>query len=183
MGSEFISIQTDMKEIQSLISRLDLTERRVQDGMRSVLHEAADVVTAEQKRLIAAEVPALEKHIRAGDIYVTKKGVYGVKCGYLPSEGEKWVTVGAVFEFGRPGTSARHNSPDMKQTRRIYQGTRPHRRREETADGIAKTEITVKKGRIQPVPHIRRGFQNKRSEVVELMLRRLREIERGGTGT
>lgn len=183
MGNEFISIQTDMKEIQSLIARLDLTERRVQDGMRSVLHESADIVTAEQQRLIAAEVPELAQHIRAGEVYVTKKGVYGIKCGYLASEDEKWITAGAVFEFGRPGTSPRHNSPDMEQTRRIYHGRRPHRRRDMTADELTPMKLKVKKGRIQPVPHIRRGFQNKRSEVVELMLRRLRDIEQGGTGS
>ena len=73
--------------------------------------------------------------------YVTKKGNIGISTGYharafkKDKDGFRAGIVGMVFEFGRPG----QKGDTMTQKRN------------------GKT-ITVKIGAIQPVPHIRQGF-------------------------
>ena len=121
----------ELPDIQGFIKTLDLMDEKINKAVRDGLHKGADIILAEQK----------------GNVYVTKKGVLGVAVGYLsdafiPDENNiNHGVIGSVYEFGRPGQSPQRSGDTMTQKRhgKLY---------------------TVKKGAIQPQPHIRRGFDN-----------------------
>lgn len=70
--------------------------------------------------------------------------------------------IGMTYEFGRPGTSSAHgrNREDMEQVRRIIPNRKEGVKRRDWKEAVP-TKIKVRKGRINPTPHIGRGFQNK----------------------
>ena len=144
MADEFFS--TELPDIQAFIKELDLLDENVNKAVRDGLHKGADIILAEQKRLAPSKLN-LSDYISKSNVYVTKKGVLGVAVGYLsdafiPDENNiNHGAIGSMYEFGRPGQSPERSGNTMTQKRH------------------GKT-YTVKKGTIQPQPHIRRGFDN-----------------------
>ena len=144
MADEFFS--AELPDIQGFIKNLDLMDENINKAVRDGLHKGADIILAEQKRLAPSKLN-LSDYISKGNVYVTKKGVLGVAVGYLsdafiPDENNiNHGVIGSVYEFGRPGQSPQRSGDTMTQKRhgKLY---------------------TVKKGAIQPQPHIRRGFDN-----------------------
>lgn len=164
--------QMDFSDLQVLIEKLKLFESELhREILIDAMHEAAEMITAEQKRLISGTSERLAEHIRYDGVGVMYKHYYSIKdgkitkgvvyirCGYLEDD---WETdadgfnpglIGTMFEFGRPGQSddSRRQSKTMKQVRN-------------------GKEVTVSKGEIQPVPHIRRGFDNVKDQAVLMVI-------------
>ncbi len=86
----------------------------------------------------------------------SKKGKLKVDVGYLSDSFKKngdkdgLGLIGTIYEFGRPRESGSQRSSDIMIQKR------------------GGKEYEVKKGAIQPVPHIRRGFDNKSEQAVEI---------------
>ena len=120
---------------------LDMLDENVNKATREGLNKCADIIVNAQKRHISSKSQRLANAISKGKIYVTKKGSIGISTGYhskafkKDKDGFQAGIVGMVFEFGRPGKKG---------------DTMTQKRNGET--------VTVKKGAIQPVPHIRQGF-------------------------
>ena len=147
-----------------MIRQLDLTDENVNKAVRSGLHQAADKIMKAQKQLIAGKSQRLANAVTKSSIYVTKKGVVGVSIGYHSSafktdqNGFNAGIVGTVFEFGRPGK--RGNTMKQNRNGKIY---------------------TVKKGVIQPHPHIRRGFHNAAPQACQAVIDAIQnEIDKMG---
>ena len=91
--------------------------------------------------------------------------------------------IGMTYEFGRPGESRQRSGETMKQKRKRRKKI-PVRSNRKNAKGwkyseAVPTEVEISKGMIAPVPHIRRGFDNKKEEAAELLFRELENaIER-----
>lgn len=138
-------ISCDFPDLDAFIKELDLMDARVNAALRAGLNAGADMIANEQKRRIQGKSRRLAQAIKKGSIYVAKGGGLGISTGYqddaFRDEGDGFNAgvVGLTFEFGRPGTSsAQRRSETMTQKR--------HGKR-----------YTVRKGAIQPVPHIRAG--------------------------
>lgn len=162
MADEFFSM--DLPDIQGLIQTLNLADENVNKGVRIGLHKGAGIILAEQRRLAPYN---LSHYISTSNIYVTKKGVLGVAVGYLAdafspeedifnSKGGLVIPgiIGSMFEFGRPGNS----STFRKNKYRYYH--RYSKRRAKKTGGSGLEVFEGLKGTIQPIPHIRRGFDN-----------------------
>lgn len=139
-------ISCDFPDLDAFIKELDLMDARVNAALRRGLNAGADVILREQKRRIQGKSRRLAQAIGKGSIYTTKSGGLGISTGYqddafrTDADGFNAGVVGMTYEFGRPGTSTnRRRSETMTQTR--------HGRR-----------FKVRKGAIQPVSHIRAGF-------------------------
>lgn len=147
---------TELPDIQGFIKNLDLMDENINKAVREGLHKGADIILAEQKRL-APDKLDLAKHISKGNVYVTKKGVLGVAVGYfsdafVPDENNiNHGVIGSMYEFGRPGQSPERSGKEMTQKRhgKLYK---------------------VKKGTIQPIPHIRRGFDNVAEQAAQAVI-------------
>lgn len=157
-----VTVSTGMSELQDFIRKLNLVDDNVNRAIRSVMHEGGEIIAQEQRRLISGVSHRLSDAISVSNVYTTKKGAIAITSGYQPSAFQKDASgmnageAGMTWEFGRPGKSPKHSSPTMQQKRRgkVY---------------------TVKKGVIQPVPHIRRGFDNKKSAAADLIIQRGKE--------
>lgn len=139
-------ISCDFPDLDAFIKELDLMDARVNAALRTGLNAGADIIANEQKRRIQGKSRRLAQAIKKGSIYTTKSGGLGISTGYqddafrTDADGFNAGVVGLTYEFGRPGTSSnRRRSKTMMQTR--------HGKR-----------YKVIKGAIQPVPHIRAGF-------------------------
>ena len=144
---------TEIPDIKEMIKKLNLLDEDVNKAIREAMHEGADIIMNEQKRLISDVSPKLAEAIGKSTVYTTKKGEIGISVGYqqsvfkTDSEGFNPGVVGMTWEFGRPGTSSQRSGKTMEQTRN------------------GKT-FTVKKGKIDPHPHIHKGFNAKKAAAV-----------------
>lgn len=151
-----VTFSTELPDFNELIKKLDMFDENVNKAVRSALNEGADMIVAEQKRLISGKSERLAKNISKSRIYTTKKGRIGISAGYQPdafeddADGFNPGVVGMVHEFGRPGQSPERKGDKMIQERH-------------------KKQVEVSKGTIQPTPHIRRGFDNVREKAVKLV--------------
>ena len=165
MSSEEM-FHTDLSDLQGLIRKLNLMDENVNEAVRSSMHKGGSMIKAEQKRLIQGTSKRLADAIGTSRVYVTKKGVIGITSGYqsgafhTDKDGFNPGLVGVTNEFGRPGQSAQRSSETMEQVRRIIPNRKEGVKRRDWKEAVP-TKITVKKGRINPTPHIGRGFQNK----------------------
>lgn len=132
---------SDIPDFSKFMKSLDMLDENVNKATREGLNKGADIIVNAQKRHISSKSQRLANAISKGKIYVTKKGNIGISTGYhakafkKDKDGFQAGMVGMVFEFGRPG----QKGDTMKQ-----------KRNGET--------VTVKIGAVQPVPHIRQGF-------------------------
>ena len=153
---------TEFPDIQGLIKQLDLMNENINKAVREGLNKGADIILAEQRRLAPYN---LSHYISKSHIYVTKNGTLGIETGYLidafngdavKENGQEFKPglVGMTFEFGRPGNS----STFRKNKYRYYH--RYSKKRAEKTGGTGLEVFKGLKGTIQPIPHIRRGFDN-----------------------
>lgn len=142
----------DFEKLGDLIEKLNLLDDNVNEAVRSGIHDGAALIEAEQKRLAPSKTASA---IKTGNIYSTRKGKLKVDVGYFSESFKKngdkdgLGLIGTIYEFGRPGSSPQRSGNTMIQKR-------------------GGTEYEVEKGEIQPVPHIRRGFDNKSGQAVEI---------------
>ncbi len=145
-------ISTEIPNIQAFIKTLNLFDSCVKEAVQNGLHEGAEIIATEQKRLISARPSKtgsntkLASLIKVGTIRTKKNGNVYCDVGYN-SEAIKEAPESVVIEFGRP--ASRKNK--MKQNRhgKDY-------------------EITI--GNIDAYSHIRRGFDNKIAEAAQKMI-------------
>lgn len=150
---------SEMPDIQGLIKKLDMMDENVNKAVREGLKDGADIIMKEQKRLIVSKSQRLADSITKSRVYANKKNQLGVQTGYQAGafkEEKDGKTppgrVGMILEFGRPGQKGK---TEITQTRT------------KTQDGEkVKVKVKVKNGKIEPVPHIRRGFDTKKEEAV-----------------
>lgn len=108
-------------------------------------------------------------------------------------DGDYWMSankkkpgvIGMTYEFGRPGKSTPHhrNSPKMKQVRNRIPNRTDHKswKNRKNWKEAVPTEVEISKGTIQPVPHIRKGFDNKVEEAARLVINAVEnELDRLG---
>ena len=135
------TFHSDIPDLSKFMKSLDMLDENVSKAAVTGLKKGADIIVNAQKRRISAKSQRLADAISKGTIYTTKKGSVGISTGYhagafkKDKDGFSTGLVGMVFEFGRPG----QKGDTMKQ-----------KRNGET--------VTVKIGAVQPVPHIRAGF-------------------------
>jgi len=170
MADELFSM--DIPDLQGLIKQLDMFDERQNEALRTALDTVGDNMARAQKRHIeGTEVgKKLAGHISRSRVYTTKKGVLGVRAGYQAGAFKKDEhgfnpgVVGMTYEFGRPGTSPQRSGKTMKQTRNGKQ-------------------VEVNKGTIQPVPHIRKGFDETLEQNIQTLVNAVNaEIERLNRG-
>ena len=153
MSDDFISCE--FPDLDDFIRQLDLMDENVNKALREGLNSGADIIRNAQRRLILGKptsaksrrkhkgrLSRLAQAIDKGEIFTTKKGALGIKIGYqfiTDDDGFDAVAIGMTIEFGRPGQSSEpRRSKTMTQSRN---GKR----------------VEIKKGSIQPYPHIRLG--------------------------
>lgn len=143
MTEDFITC--DFPDLDAFIKKLDLLDKNVNAALREGLNAGADIIRDEQRRRISGKSAVLAHNINKGSIYTTARGTLGIKTGYQKEafeqdgEGTSPGLRGMIFEFGRPGhSSAPRRSTTMTQKR-------------------SGKKYKVKKGAIQPIPHIRAG--------------------------
>lgn len=151
---------SEMPDIQGLIKKLDMMDENVNKAVREGLRDGADIIMEEQKKLIASKSQRLADSISKSRVYANKKNQLGVQTGYqagafkADKEGETPPgRVGMVFEFGRPGQKGKN---EITQTRN-------------------GGKVKVKNGKIEPIPHIRRGFDTKKEEAAETVAKKFEE--------
>lgn len=153
MSEEIFS--TNMPDLQSFIKELDLFDENVNKALRTAMHEAGNMICLAQRRLVKSQ--RLAAAISTSAVYTTKDGALGITSGYQSSafksdsDGFNPGLVGMVTEFGRPGESPQRSDPE---TNRRVKG---------------KT-YKVKKGTIQPYPHIRRGFDAVKDRAAQVLI-------------
>lgn len=153
MSEEIFS--TNMPDLQSFIRELDLFDENVNKALRTAMHESGNMICLAQRRLVKSQ--RLAAAISTSDVYTTKDGALGITSGYQSSafksdsDGFNPGLVGMVTEFGRPGESPQRSDPE---TNRRVKG---------------KT-YKVKKGTIQPYPHIRRGFDAVKDRAAQVLI-------------
>lgn len=146
---------TNMPDLQSFIKELDLFDENVNRALRTAMHEAGNMICLAQRRLVKSQ--RLAAAITTGQVYTTKKGSINISVGYQPEafktdgDGFNPGVVGMVTEFGRPGQSPQRSGDTMKQTR-------------------GGKKYTVKKGTIQPRPHIRPGFDSTKEAAAQKLI-------------
>lgn len=154
-GSAGYSVE--IPDLQEFIKSLNKLDENVNSAVRTGLKEGAEIIAAEQKRLISSKSQKLSGLIKTGQIKVSKKGNLTVDVGY-DTNAVKQAPEGVILEFGRPS----EDKKTMKQTRNgeVY---------------------TVKIGKIEPQSHIRRGFDNKISEAAQATIDKVnRELDKFG---
>lgn len=144
MSNEFFSME--LPDLDGFIKKLDMYDQQQNEALRTALHQVGDNMKQAQKRRISGVKVGdkLSEYITCGAVYTTEKGSLGIRSGYqaeafkTDSDGFNPGVVGMTWEFGRPGQSPRRSGDTMTQTRN-------------------GKKVTVRKGAIQPVPHIRAG--------------------------
>ena len=136
-----LDVEFNLGELtQSLLAMGKEGRQAVIDGVS----ECTEMITQRQREL--CPVDSIKQYITKGRIAISPKGTVGMSTGYQDDAFDRSYSkesppgvIGLTFEFGRPGESDKGSSPTMKQVR----------------NGKV---VTVEKGSIDPVPHIRRGF-------------------------
>lgn len=163
-GSLGGTFSMDDSDVGKLISSLDLMKEDVRAAVAEGLRDGAEIIAAEQRRLAGEISSKLPPAISVGKIETTKKGRLRIASGYLHfngSDNKDPAVIGSVFEYGRPGKSKAHSDP-----KRYWHYTRN-----------GKTIFLVQeKGTIQPRPHIRRGFDNKKEEACRVLESRVNSV-------
>lgn len=167
--NSFNSFSTDAPDLEEFIRELDKFDENVNKALRAGLHEVGTMICQSQRRLILSKPRArperkskmrlvkLSEAITTSAIYTTKSGALAITSGYQSSafksdsDGFNPGLVGMVTEFGRPGESPQRSDPE---TNRRVKG---------------KT-YKVKKGTIQPYPHIRRGFDAVKDRAAQVLI-------------
>lgn len=147
--------------IQETLKSIDLMNDAVAASAAAALKNGAKLIETEQKRLISAKSGKLAGLIKAGDITTLKKsGDIVIHIGYS-SEAIEAGFEGLIMEFGRPGKARKGV---MKYP--LKNG---------------KTQVR-KIGRVEPTPHIRKGFDIKAEEAADQVLNELwQEVESAWT--
>lgn len=179
-----VIFSSDMPDLDGFIKKLDMFDEEANKAVRTAMHSGADVIMREQKRLISGKSERLAAAISKSKVYATKNGSIGVSTGYqggafkTNGDGFNPGIVGMVFEFGRPGSSsAKRSSDKMKQVRKRIPNKKTAKRSK--WEKAVPTEVDISKGTIQAVPHIRRGFDIKKEEAVNIVLDAVnREIDK-----
>lgn len=147
--SLYNTFSSTLPDFQSFMKKLNAMDEKQNEAMRKGLSKGADIVLDEQQCLISGKSKRLKNAVRKSKLTVTKKNNISYSTGYFDdvftedADGFNAGVVGTMYEYGRPGKSdSRRQSLTMKQTRN-------------------GKEVEVKKGSVAPVPHIRRGFDNK----------------------
>lgn len=168
VGDEVFS--TDMPDINKFIQELDLLKKEVRQAVADGIKEGGHIIQAEMQRIASSINSKLPDFISCSDIETTKSGRIKVRIGYdyapgFEDEGAKWIVVGMVNEFGRPGKSStfRQNEYRYWSYRRLGKGK--------------LISMKQKKGAIQPRPHIRRGFDNKVGEAAKALIQKVENAE------
>lgn len=152
-------------DIASFIKDLDLCKQEVRQAVAEGLNEGGKIIAAEMKRLAAPICHVLPEWISAGGIELQKNGKLSIKVGYRDFRSGDWPVIGLIFEHGRPGQSS---STRQSEYRYWHYKTK-----------TGKTVfINQKKGPIQPQPHIRRGFDNKKIEASDLIIRKVEAVQK-----
>lgn len=170
---------SEIPDLKALINTFNMSNEVVNKAVIKGIHAGADIILAEQKRLIIGTSSRLAKALKKGKMSVTKKGNVGISTGYQEDSfnvgaGDKYWQkesdgiIGLTYEFGRPGQSPQRSGETMKQKRKRRKKV-PSSSNRKNAKGwkyseAEPTEVTIKKGAIAPVPHVRRGFDNKVEE-------------------
>lgn len=142
---------SDMPDLESFIRELDLFDENVNKALRTAMHESGNMICLAQRRLVKSQ--RLAAAISTSDVYTTKDGALGITSGYQSSafksdsDGFNPGLVGMVTEFGRP----RSSRTKMEQTR-----------------NGKKYSVTI--GKIQPYPHIRRGFDATKEQAAQVLI-------------
>lgn len=145
---------SELPDLQGLIKQLNLLEPNVNAAVRQAMKSGAEIIMKEQKRLISGKSPELAEAISSSGVYSNRKNELAVTTGYQSDafqehDGKNLGIIGLTYEFGRPGQSSQRSGNKMTQVR----------------NGV---QVEVKKGKIEPIPHIRRGFDNKIEEAANL---------------
>ena len=137
------SEQTVEEQIEAATYALDKCDMIVQECAVAILRDKAEKIANEQRRLIASKSPKLASLIKVGGLsaYSDSSRSWKLTIGYDSKAIEEGFE-GLIMEFGRPG----------KRSGGVYQ------------KGKHKGKPI---GKVEPIPHIRRGFDNVIGEVVE----------------
>lgn len=144
---------SDMPDLEGFIKELDLFDDNVNQALRTAMHTAGDMIGQAQKRLVLSKSKRLAAAISTSRVYTTKDGALGITSGYQAGAFQEDSTgfnpglVGMVTEFGRP----RSSRTKMEQTR-----------------NGKKYSVTI--GKIQPYPHIRRGFDAVKDRAAQVLI-------------
>lgn len=150
---------SDMPDLEGFIKELDMFDENVNRALRTALHTAGDMIGQTQKRLVLSKSKRLAAAISTSQVYTTKDGALGITSGYqsgafkTDSDGFNPGLVGMVTEFGRPGQSAQRSGDTMTQIR-----------------GGKRYSVSKGRIRIQPYPHIRRGFDSAKEQAAQVLI-------------
>lgn len=163
LGGSVGFFSMDLPDIAGMIKDLDLMNENVNKAVRKGLHKGNRRICQAQKRRISGKSSRCAEAISESQIYTTKNGTLGITSGYqvgafkTDSDGFNPGIIGTMFEYGRPGQSQGRTGKTMKQTRH------------------GKT-VEVNKGVIQPVPHIRRGFDEELEAACNDLIESVNEV-------
>lgn len=163
-----LGLERFQQQINLLVRDLDQMSRAVESGAVAAAEESAEMIAAEQKRLLSAASFRNKTADLAALITVKRSGskkYYRLNIGYDSAAIKAHPEV-LVIEYGRPGKSARRMSPvqkDFKMTR-----------------GRKKVKVSGRrKGKFPPqTPHIKPGFILAKDKAAGHFRDRLLEIAR-----
>lgn len=162
LTEDFFSM--DFSDLGQLIKELDMFDEKQNTAVLNAIHKAGDMIEAEQKRLAP---DFLKEYIKKGRVYLTKQknnNSVGITVGYqsdvfkTDENGFNPGIIGTMHEFGRPGKSNNSRRSDKYRYWHYY--------------NKKGTFVFMKqlKGTIQPRSHIRRGFDNVKEQVVQMVI-------------
>lgn len=170
VGNSEEAFSMDIPDLEGFIRELDMFNENVNKALRVALHEAGNVICQAQRQMISWKSRRLSEAISTSGIYTTKSGALGITSGYQDDafdeddDGFNPGLVGMVTEFGRPGESPQRSDP-------------------ETYRRVKGKTYKVKKGTIQPYPHIRRGFDAAKDRAAQVLINAYNaEIDKLGGG-
>ena len=134
------------EQMQAMIKSLDLMSDDVAEATTEILRESGDIIAQSQRQAISGKSSKLAGLIKVGKIVVTKKGNANVLVGY-DSNAIEQAPGSVVIEFGRPGK--KRGGIDSKG-RKI--------------------------GKMEAVPHIRKGFDMAEEKATESAIEKINKI-------
>ena len=134
------------EQMQAMIKSLDLMSDDVAEATTEILRESGDIIAQSQRQAISGKSSKLAGLIKVGKIVVTKKGNANVLVGY-DSNAIEQAPESVVIEFGRPGK--KRGGIDSKG-RKI--------------------------GKMEAVPHIRKGFDTAEEKATESAIEKINKI-------
>ena len=134
------------EQMQAMIKSLDLMSDDVAEATTEILRESGDIIAQSQRQAISGKSSKLAGLIKVGKIVVTKKGNANVLVGY-DSNAIEQAPESVVIEFGRPG---KKRGGTDKLGRKI--------------------------GKMEAVPHIRKGFDMAEEKATESAIEKINKI-------